>query len=292
MEYAMTAETEPLLNADTPQHLKDMRRSGALDYRSGELPTWCPGCGYFGITHAMNNALQAVGVDRDKLAIISGIGCSGRYPFFTTCYGFHGVHGRALTIASGVKMAKPELTVLAVGGDGDGLAIGGGHLPHAIRRNTNITYVLFDNGIYGLTKGQTSPTTPTGQVTGTHPYGNPDKPLNPFLLALSYGGSFVATGYAADAPGMEKVFIEAFAHPGFSFVNIISPCITFDHVNLQYAILREKFRPVPADHDSGSLQAAMALAMDGNFYSGVLFQEHRATWDDAVAAMKAKAGGN
>ena len=282
---------QSMLHVETPQHIETMRTSGALDYRSGELPTWCPGCGYFGITHAINNALNSLGVARENLVLVSGIGCAGRYPFFTNCYGFHGVHGRALTIAGGVKMANPELTVLAVGGDGDGLAIGGGHLPHAIRRNVDMTYILFDNGIYGLTKGQSSPTTPQGQITSTHPYGNPDTPLNPILLALSYGGSFVGAGYAADPKSLEKVFLEALQHPGFSFVDVISPCITFDHVNLQYGVLREKFKPVPDDHNPSDLKEAMGMAMDDNFYTGILYQDRRSTWEERTQEAVSKAQG-
>jgi 2-oxoglutarate ferredoxin oxidoreductase subunit beta len=278
-----------LLNADLPGQIEYIRKSGALNYRADALPVWCPGCGYFGITHAINTALNASGVDPKNLAIVSGIGCSGRYPFFANAYGFHGVHGRALPVASGVKMANPDLTVLVVGGDGDGLAIGGGHLAHAIRRNVDLTYILFDNGIYGLTKGQSSPTTPHGQVTGTHPYGNPEEPLNPVLLALAYGATFVGAGYAGDPKSLSSVLVAALAHRGFSFVDVISPCITFDHVNLQYSLLRQQFQPVPPGHDRADRTAAMALAMERNFYHGILVQAQRPSWDDSMQAMAAKA---
>jgi len=263
--------SSPLLGADTSENLNQTKNSGILNYRSEAMPIWCPGCGYYGITHAVNQALNNLGIAPKDLVVVSGIGCSGRYPFFTKCYGFHTIHGRTLPVASGVKLARPELTVLALSGDGDGLAIGGGHLPHAIRRDTNITYLLFDNGIYGLTKGQTSPTTPHGQVTGTHPYGNPEQPLNPILMALTYGATFVAGGYAAEPEDLQKTIQAAFRHEGFAFVDIISPCVTFDHTNLLYAVLRDKFRPIPEDHDSSDRLQAMKLAMDSAFYSGIYF---------------------
>lgn len=284
----MTQQNMALLNSETCKHINKVKDSGLLDYRSEAMPVWCPGCGYYGITHAVDMALNNLGVATRNLSVVSGIGCSGRYPFFTKCYGFHTIHGRALTVASGIKMASPELTVLALSGDGDGLAIGGGHLAHAIRRNINITYLLFDNGIYGLTKGQTSPTTPHGQVTGTHPYGNPDQPLNPILMALSYGASFVAGGYAGDPESLNQTIEAAFAHPGFSFVDIISPCVTFDHTNLVYDMLRREFAPIPENHDTTSQRDAMLLAMERKFYSGIYIQEERATWDDRVAEQQKK----
>ena len=267
--------SKPLLTADTAENIQKVKASGILDYRSEAMPIWCPGCGYYGICHAVDLALNALGVAPKDLVVVSGIGCSGRYPFFTKCYGFHTIHGRTLPVASGVKLARPELTVMALSGDGDGLAIGGGHLPHAIRRNVDITYLLFDNGIYGLTKGQSSPTTPYGQITGTHPYGNPEQPLNPILMALSYGASFVAGGYAAEPTALQNTIKAAFTHKGFSFVDIISPCVTFDHTNLLYDILREKFAPLPKNHNNADLQQAMTLAIEKKFYSGIYFQEDK-----------------
>jgi len=263
---------EPLLHTDTARHIDTVRQSGLLDYRSEAMPIWCPGCGYYGITHAVNNALAGLAIATKDLVVVSGIGCSGRYPFFTKCYGLHAIHGRALPVASGIKLARPELTVLALSGDGDGLAIGGGHLAHAIRRDADITYLLFDNGIYGLTKGQTSPTTPHGQVTGTHPYGNPEQPLNPILMVLAYGARFVAGGYAGDPASLREVIAAAMAHKGFSFVDIISPCVTFDKTNLQYAMLRRHFSPIGSDHDATDRKAAIGLALEKKFYSGVYYQ--------------------
>lgn len=289
VETKVRDDDQSLLQTDTVRHLKSMRELGALDYRSNELPIWCPGCGYFGITHAVNQALNQLGIENHNLTVVSGIGCAGRYPYFTNCYGFHVVHGRTLPVACGVKMVNEALTVLAVGGDGDGLAIGGGHLPHAVRRNVDLTYLFLDNGIYGLTKGQTSPTTPQGQVTGTHPYGNPEPPLNPALMALSQGASFVAKGYAGEPKILTEIIAQAFQHRGFSFVHIVSPCVTFDHSNLLYNRLRSLWSPLPEEHNRQDRQAAFALALSDKLYAGVYYQDQRPAWHEQSRATTARA---
>jgi 2-oxoglutarate ferredoxin oxidoreductase subunit beta len=273
-------ETRPLLNTEVADDLERVKKSGILEYRSDALPIWCPGCGYYGITHGLTRALNELEIQNRNLVVVSGIGCAGRYPFFVNGYGFHAIHGRVLPVASGVKMANRELTVIGIAGDGDALAIGGGHLPHAIRRNMDLTYILFDNGIYGLTKGQSSPTTPQGQVTGTHPYGNPDAPLNPLLLALAYGSSFVACGYAGEPRALNDILLRALTHEGFSFVTVVSPCVTFDHVNITYDRMREMWKPVPDDHDLSDRKAALVLAMDKVFHYGIFYEDHCPTWDD------------
>ena len=149
------------------------------DYKSGVKPTWCPGCGDFGVLNAVYNSLKAKGYAPQDVVLVSGIGCSSRLPFFSSTYGFHTVHGRTMPIATGIKVANPSLRVLALGGDGDAFAIGGGHFIHAARRNLDVCYVIMDNSIYGLTKGQTSPTSMVGFVTKTTPKGTPDRPVNP-----------------------------------------------------------------------------------------------------------------
>ena len=159
----------------------------AKDYRSDLKPIWCPGCGDYGVLGAVSRALAAIGRPPHEIAFISGIGCSSRIPGYTTAYGFNTVHGRALPIAQGIKLANPDLLVLVAGGDGDGFSIGGGHVPHAIRRNIDLTYILMDNQIYGLTKGQLSPTSPRGTKTPTSVYGSMEDPVNPLLYVLAYG---------------------------------------------------------------------------------------------------------
>src|SRR5512136_3419841 len=168
------------------------------DYQSALKPIWCPGCGDFGVLTAIYRALAAIGRAPHEIAFVSGIGCSSRIPGYTTAYGFNSVHGRALPIAQGIKLANPELLVLVAGGDGDGFSIGGGHVAHAIRRNVDITYIVMDNQIYGLTKGQLSPTSPRGLKTASSTYGSMEDPVNPLLYVLGYGAGFVAQGTPAD----------------------------------------------------------------------------------------------
>src|SRR6186713_124019 len=167
----------------------------------------------------MYRALSAVGRPSHEIAFVSGIGCSSRIPGYTTAYGFNSVHGRALPIAQGIKLANPDLLVLAAGGDGDGFSIGGGHVPHAIRRNIDLTYIVMDNQIYGLTKGQLSPTSPRGLKTATSGEGSLEDPVNPLQYVLGYGGRFVAQGTPADMSGLSQIVEQAIRYPGFSFFN-------------------------------------------------------------------------
>ena len=177
----------------------------AKDYRSSLKPIWCPGCGDYGVVTAIYRALAAINRPPHEIAFISGIGCSSRIPGYTTAYGFNTVHGRALPIAQGIKMANPDLLVLVAGGDGDGFSIGGGHVAHAIRRNPSLTYIVMDNQIYGLTKGQLSPTSPRGLKTSSTQYGSMEDPVNPLLYVLAYGASFVAQGAPGDMDGLAKL---------------------------------------------------------------------------------------
>ena len=203
------------------------------DFKSDLKPIWCPGCGDFGVLQAIYRALAAIGRPAHEIAFISGIGCSSRIPGYTTAYGFNSVHGRALPIAQGLKLARPELLVLAAGGDGDGFSIGGGHVPHAVRRNDDLTYIVMDNQTYGLTKGQLSPTSLKGMRTVTSGYGSLENPVNPLLYVLAYGAPFVAQGTPADMPGLATMIEEAIRFPGFAFVNVQSPCVTYGTADQQ-----------------------------------------------------------
>ncbi len=261
--------------------LREVQQSGRLDYRSKSMPTWCPGCGYFSIVDGLPGALNELGIAAKDTVVVSGIGCSSRFPFFVNTYGFHSLHGRALPVATGIKTANDALTVIAVGGDGDGFAIGGGHVPHAARRNIDITYLLFDNGIYGLTKGQTSPTSAQGFRTTTSPYDNLDQPLNPLLMVLSYGATWVGQAYAGRPQQLESLIKEAIAHRGFSYLHILSPCVTFDKTVRTYDHLGDVVRDLPADHDSSDLAAAMKLAMNTTMPPlGVYYRHQRPTLAD------------
>src|SRR5512134_1254258 len=223
----------------------------AKHYRSDLKPIWCPGCGDFGVVQGIYRALASVGRAPHDIAFVSGIGCSSRIPGYTTAYGFNSVHGRALPIAQGIKLANPDLLVLVAGGDGDGFSIGGGHVPHAIRRNLDLTYIVMDNQVYGLTKGQLSPTSPRGLKTVTSPYGSLEQPVNPLLYVLAYGAGFVAQGTPADMPGLATLIEQAIRYPGFAFVNVQSPCITYGQVDAQLKQQKAAMQDLAAlGHDS------------------------------------------
>ncbi|MFQ6103634.1 MAG: thiamine pyrophosphate-dependent enzyme [Candidatus Glassbacteria bacterium] len=268
------------------------KSKGAFEYRSENIPIWCPGCGYFGVSHALNYTLTALSIKPENFVMVSGIGCSGRFPGFMKCYGFHTLHGRPLPVAQGVKMARPDLTVVVMTGDGDGLGIGGGHLPHAVRRNVDITCILLDNTIYGLTKGQASPTTPTGIVTATTPYGNPDEPVLPELLILSYRPGFLASVSSAEPDHLAQIFEEAISHRGFSFVRVFSPCVTFDE-RMTYDFLREKLKPLPEEHDPTDFEQALRIAASGEPRTGIFYRVRKKTFDerDEDTRNKAKKSG-
>ncbi len=268
------------------QRLEKVRDRGFLDYRTGELPTWCPGCGYFGITDAVLKACSELELKNENICTVSGIGCAGRYPIFMDVYGFHTLHGRSIPVASGIKLARNDLTVFAVAGDGDALGIGGGHLPHVARKNIDITFLLFDNAIYGLTKGQSSSTTPFGQKTNSHNEGNPDVALNPVKLLLSYGASFVARGFAGDPEGLKDIIVSALNHKGFSFIHIFTPCVTFDKVNMTWKNLKEQVRPVDPLHDPTNMESAMRIADHGPTNLGIIYQDRaRPAYHEVTAKM-------
>jgi 2-oxoglutarate ferredoxin oxidoreductase subunit beta len=254
------------------QKVSSIRDSNVFDVRSGELPTWCPGCGYFGIHHGLNSCIQQLGIPHHMVVTVSGIGCAGRYPFFIDTYGLHATHGRAIPVATGVKMANPELTVYVVGGDGDGLAIGGGHLPHVARRDVDVNYVLFDNSIYGLTKGQPSPSSPFGMKSKASPYGTTDQPLNATLLALSYGASFVARLFAGDPKMIADTLIEGTKHKGFSFFHVYTSCVTFDKAFKTWDHLKKWVHPLPPHHDPHDHRQAFDRVLEDDFSVGILYK--------------------
>jgi 2-oxoglutarate ferredoxin oxidoreductase subunit beta len=251
-------------------------------------PIWCPGCGDFGVLSAFYKALADLNMDPANTVLVSGIGCSGRFPAFVEAYGFHGVHGRALPLATGVKMARPELTVVTVSGDGDAFSIGGGHLPHAARRNVDLTYIVMDNEIYGLTKGQPSPTSPHGMEKKASPYGSPDYPINPILMAISYGATFVARGFSSRPKEVTDLIKQGLLHKGFALLQIYSPCVTF---NDTFDHFRETTANLPTDHDPTNRMMAIerALSLDP-LYLGVFYKQERPTYDQTMAELRDKSG--
>ena len=201
------------------------------DYKTDVHNDWCPGCGDFGIVNAIQMALAEMGIQRDKAAMFSGIGCSGKTSHYINTYGVHTLHGRVLTFAQGAKIANPKLTVVAVGGDGDGLGIGAGHFVAAGRRNVDMTYIIFDNGVYGLTKGQASPTLKLGEKTKSLPSPNTNSNVNPIGLAIASGFTFVARGYSYDVRHLKDLIIQAVQHKGLSFLDVLQPCPTYNDLN-------------------------------------------------------------
>jgi 2-oxoglutarate ferredoxin oxidoreductase subunit beta len=201
------------------------------DYKTDVHNDWCPGCGDFGIVNAIQMALAEMGIERDKAVMFSGIGCSGKTSHFINTYGIHTLHGRVLTFAQGAKIANPEMTVVAVGGDGDGLGLGAGHFVAAGRRNVDMTYIIFDNGVYGLTKGQASPTLKLGEKTKSLPSPNTNSNVNPIGLAVASGFTFVARGYSYDVRHLKDLIIQAVNHKGLSFLDVLQPCPTYNDLN-------------------------------------------------------------
>jgi len=254
------------------------------DYRSGEKPVWCPGCGDYGVLSATLKALATLQLPKHEVVIVAGIGCSSRAPYFISTYGFHGVHGRSLPIATGVKLANPELTVLALGGDGDLMAIGAGHFPHAAARNVDLTCVMMDNQTYGLTKNQASPTSFLGRKTKSTPYGVTTKPIKPVLFALTSGASFVARGYSARPNELAQLLVEAVKHKGFSFVHVQSPCAEFLNT---YDYYDEHISELPPDWDQHDLKEAIDLALtEEKVHLGIFYREERPVYERVAAEFE------
>jgi len=274
----MTTQTEPLK---------------AKDYKSTIPPVWCPGCGDYGVLNSVQKAYAELQLSIHSTVNVSGIGCSSRLPYFLKMYGFHSLHGRALPIATGIKIANPELEVIAYGGDGDGFSIGGGHVPHVARKNTDITYIVMDNHIYGLTKGQVSPTSDPGFVATTTPYGAPDtSSVNPLSYLLTYGATFVAQCFSGNPKQTTDIVKRAIEHKGFSYVNIISPCLTFNKVDTM-AFYKEAVAMLPDDHDTSNLVDAFDKAVTppaGKIYTGLFFETEKPTLLDGLNKINEKAG--
>ncbi|MEM1942987.1 MAG: 2-oxoacid:ferredoxin oxidoreductase subunit beta [Candidatus Caldarchaeum sp.] len=205
-------------------------RVSMVSYRTAVHNDWCPGCGDFGILSSIQMALADLQIPPHKVAVFSGIGCSGKTPHYINAYGIHTLHGRVLPFAIGAKLSNPELTVLAVGGDGDGLGIGAGHFVNSGRRNVDITYIVFDNGVYGLTKGQASPTLARGLKTKSLPKPNINDSVNPIALAVVAGYTFVARGYAYDTKHLKELIKMGIQHRGSAFIDVLQPCPTYNDI--------------------------------------------------------------
>ncbi|MCC3371790.1 2-oxoacid:ferredoxin oxidoreductase subunit beta [Cohnella sp. REN36] len=262
------------------------------EFRNNVKPNWCPGCGDFSVQAAIQRAAANVGLEPEQLAVVSGIGCSGRISGYINAYGLHGIHGRALPIAQGVKLANRELTVIASGGDGDGFAIGMGHTVHAIRRNLDITYIVMDNQIYGLTKGQTSPRSAEGFKTKSTPEGSIESTLSPLEIALSAGATFVAQSFSSDLKQLTSLIEAGLSHKGFSLINVFSPCVTFNKVNT-YDWFKENIVNLDQfpEYDPSNRIAAMTKIMETNgMLTGLIYQDKtRPSYEDLAVGFKPEA---
>jgi len=259
-------------------------------YKADLKPIWCPGCGDYGALNPLHQALLECELVPKETVFVSGIGCSGRFPYFCRTYGFHGVHGRALPTAAGMKMANPKLNIFAVGGDGDGLGIGGGHIAHVARKNIKLVYILLDNSIYGLTKGQSSPTSPLPMTSKTAPYGYVEDPLQPLPMYLAYNISFVARGFSGKPKQLKDLFVQAIRHPGFAMVHIFSPCVTFNK-DVTFKTFNDLVQEIPAEHDTSDRLKAMTYALDeSKLWTGVFFKDERPSFESRWNDIGQRAG--
>ncbi|MBA4603719.1 2-oxoacid:ferredoxin oxidoreductase subunit beta [Thermoactinomyces mirandus] len=259
------------------------------DFRNKIKPNWCPGCGDYSVLAAMQRAFANAGLEPHEVAIVSGIGCSGRISGYFNAYGFHGVHGRSLPIAQGLKLANRDLTVVAAGGDGDGFAIGMAHTIHAIRRNVDITYIVMDNQVYGLTKGQTSPRSQKGFITKSTPYGSIESPIHPMEMALTAGAGFVAQAFSSDLKQLTGLIEAGIKHKGFSLINVFSPCVTYNKMNT-YDFFKEHLVNLDEDseYDPSNRHMAMQKLMENNaLVTGLIYQnKEQPSYEEMIKGFK------
>ncbi|OGR82769.1 MAG: 2-oxoacid ferredoxin oxidoreductase [Elusimicrobia bacterium RIFCSPLOWO2_01_FULL_64_13] len=257
-------------------------------FKSRIAPDWCPGCGDFGVLSSLQKACAALGLDPKDVLVVSGIGCSSNLPGFFGSYGMHTLHGRAVAVAEGARLANPDLTVVVTGGDGDGYGIGLGHCIHAMRRNINLTYIVMNNQIYGLTTGQCSPTTIFGTQTKSTPDGSIETPINPIELALVSGATFIARGFSGAADRLAEVMAEAIQHKGFSLVDVFSPCVTYNKVNT-YPWFRERVYDLQAEnHKTSDWEGALKAVRqpDNRVPIGVFYKVQQPTYEELDPAFK------
>jgi len=248
-------------------------------FKSDYKPIWCPGCGDYSVLASFSKAFAMLQLKPEDTVVVSGIGCSSRIPAYTSCYGFHGVHGRSLVAATGLKVARPDLTVVVASGDGDGYSIGGNHFLHACRRNVDMTYVVMDNHVYGMTKGQPSPTTEPDWVSKLSPGGTGVRTFHPLVIALAAGANFVARAFAGDPNGTAEMIAEAIRTPGFSFVEILSPCVTFRPEQREW---KKVVHPASVQWTDDPARAARRVMTDDGFNVGVLYKGNRPPYQPPV----------
>ena len=257
--------------------------------KSDTKPTWCPGCGDYGVVAAIEMAVKRLKIPSHNVVLVSGIGCSSNLPHFLSSYGFHAIHGRAIPVAEGVRWANHELTVIATGGDGDGFGIGAGHFVHAMRRNVDLTYVTMDNQIYGLTTGQASPTSMLGQKTKSTPTGVIENPIDPIALALASGATYVARGFSGDVKQMADLIQGAISHKGFAFVDALSPCVTYNKINTFDWFRQRVYKLESSGHDPTNLTTAWERALEwgDRIPIGLFYRVEKPTYEDLEEVLSA-----
>jgi len=265
-----------------PEHIKLTPK----EFRSEIKPDWCPGCGDFAVLAGLQQAMAKMGERPENFAVVSGIGCSSNIPGYLSTYGFHGIHGRSVAVASGVKLGNPSLHVVAAGGDGDGYGIGVGHFIHAMRRNLDITYIVMDNQTYGLTTGQASPTSMKGHKTKSSPDGTYENPINPIALALAAGATYVSRGFSADMKGLAELIEGGIRHKGFALVDVFSPCVTFNKINTYDWFRSRVYNLQKEGHDPADIQKAFARSLEwgDRIPLGLFYQTRLPTYDELEPA--------
>jgi 2-oxoglutarate ferredoxin oxidoreductase subunit beta len=246
----------------------------ARDFKGKVDPDWCPGCGDFGVLNSIQRACAELGLRPHEILAVSGIGCSSNLPGYFNSYGMHTLHGRSLAFATGAKMANHNLNVIATGGDGDGYGIGGNHFTHTARRNVDLTYVVMNNQIYGLTTGQISPTSRDGMKTKSTPFGSVEMPINPITTAIMNGATYVARGYSGDVRHLTELIKGGIQHKGFALIDIFSPCVTFNNDN-GHPFFKERVRTLEDEgHDTADWKTACEKAMlwGDTIYTGLFFK--------------------
>ena len=260
-----------------------------LDTFKGPVhPDWCPGCGDFGVLKALKEAAVELQIPPHELMVVSGIGCSSNLPGFINAYGAHTLHGRAIPVATGIKLANTDLNVVITGGDGDGYGLGLGHFIHAVRRNLDLTYIVMDNQIYGLTTGQASPTSMLDVITKTTPRGNVEMPINPLGLAIISGATYVARGFSGNPRQLAQLVAGAIAHKGFALIDVFSPCVTWNKVNT-YAWFRQRVYDVNEEsHDPQDYSAALEKAIEfgDRIPTGLIYQADRPTYQESEPVLQ------
>ena len=254
------------------------------DLKTLGQPNWCPGCGNFPIWHALKSAIVDLHLEPHNVVIFSGIGCSSKMPHWVNTYGFHGIHGRPLPIATGARLANNNLTVIAVGGDGDGYGIGIGHFIHAMRRNLNITYIVTNNQVYGLTTGQTSPTSDKGFTTKSTPTGVIEMPINPIALAIASEATYISRGFSKEMKHLTKLIVDGVRHEGFALIDVLQPCVTFNRKNTYEWFSERVYKLEETDHDVTNKQAAFLKSLEWNdrIPIGLFYRELRPTYEDEL----------